>query len=240
MAKDLGHRWDGVHYYKPGAQLVWDTIIPELQALRVSVSTRSHAVSARPNAEGAVDGAAQTVPIESAVRRCRGRRRRRGCRRPGAGWRPRASARRPRGCRARPPARTGASSSVKQCSAAHAATSAPNPPVSTSSCTTSSRCVRGHADSATRSWSHGDDACAGRSTSTSMPVARPARLGRLQRLLDGGAPRHDREVVARAGARRPRRTGSRSRAGGNGSTVYGWRSRCLCSRNSTGSSQRNA
>jgi len=35
IAKDLGHRWDGVHYYKPGAQLVWDTIIPELQALRV-------------------------------------------------------------------------------------------------------------------------------------------------------------------------------------------------------------
>ena len=35
IAKDLGHRWDGVHYYKPGAQLVWDTIVPELQQLRV-------------------------------------------------------------------------------------------------------------------------------------------------------------------------------------------------------------
>jgi hypothetical protein len=35
IAKDLGHRWDGVHYYKPGAQLVWDTIVPEIQQLRV-------------------------------------------------------------------------------------------------------------------------------------------------------------------------------------------------------------
>lgn len=35
VAKDVGQRWDGVHYYKPGAQLVWDTITPELQAIRV-------------------------------------------------------------------------------------------------------------------------------------------------------------------------------------------------------------
>ena len=35
LAKDLGHRWDGVHYYKPGAQLVWDTIVPQLLQLRV-------------------------------------------------------------------------------------------------------------------------------------------------------------------------------------------------------------
>ncbi len=35
LATDLGHRWDGVHYYKPGAQLVWDTIAPELLNLRV-------------------------------------------------------------------------------------------------------------------------------------------------------------------------------------------------------------
>lgn len=35
VAKDVGQRWDGVHYYKPGAQLVWDTITPELQAIKL-------------------------------------------------------------------------------------------------------------------------------------------------------------------------------------------------------------
>ncbi len=35
VSTDRGNRWDGVHYYKPGAKLVWDTLIPELQALRV-------------------------------------------------------------------------------------------------------------------------------------------------------------------------------------------------------------
>ena len=35
QAKDLNQRWDGVHYYKPGAQLVWDTVTPQLLALQV-------------------------------------------------------------------------------------------------------------------------------------------------------------------------------------------------------------
>jgi len=35
QAKDLNQRWDGVHYYKPGAQLVWDTVTPQLLALKV-------------------------------------------------------------------------------------------------------------------------------------------------------------------------------------------------------------
>ncbi len=30
VATDLGYRWDGVHYYRPGAKLVFDTITPEL------------------------------------------------------------------------------------------------------------------------------------------------------------------------------------------------------------------
>jgi peptidoglycan/LPS O-acetylase OafA/YrhL len=33
IAKDLGYRWDGVHYYRPGAKLVFDTITPELLAI---------------------------------------------------------------------------------------------------------------------------------------------------------------------------------------------------------------
>ena len=30
VATDLGYRWDGVHYYRPGAKLVFDTITPAL------------------------------------------------------------------------------------------------------------------------------------------------------------------------------------------------------------------
>ena len=30
IATDLGYRWDGVHYYRPGAKLVFDTITPAL------------------------------------------------------------------------------------------------------------------------------------------------------------------------------------------------------------------
>ncbi len=30
IAADLGYRWDGVHYYRPGAKLVFDTITPAL------------------------------------------------------------------------------------------------------------------------------------------------------------------------------------------------------------------
>ena len=33
VATDLGHRWDGVHVYKPGAKLIFDTIAPALLAL---------------------------------------------------------------------------------------------------------------------------------------------------------------------------------------------------------------
>ena len=35
IATDLGYRWDGVHYYRPGAKLVFDTIAPQLLALPV-------------------------------------------------------------------------------------------------------------------------------------------------------------------------------------------------------------
>jgi hypothetical protein len=30
IATDLGHRWDGVHVYKPGAKLIYETIAPDL------------------------------------------------------------------------------------------------------------------------------------------------------------------------------------------------------------------
>ena len=30
IATDLGHRWDGVHVYKPGAKLIYETIAPAL------------------------------------------------------------------------------------------------------------------------------------------------------------------------------------------------------------------
>ena len=33
VATDLAYRWDGVHYYRPGAKLVFDTITPELIAI---------------------------------------------------------------------------------------------------------------------------------------------------------------------------------------------------------------
>ena len=33
IATDLGHRWDGVHVYKPGAKLIYETIAPTLLAL---------------------------------------------------------------------------------------------------------------------------------------------------------------------------------------------------------------
>jgi peptidoglycan/LPS O-acetylase OafA/YrhL len=36
VATNLDYRWDGVHYYRPGASLVWSTITPSLLALPVS------------------------------------------------------------------------------------------------------------------------------------------------------------------------------------------------------------
>jgi peptidoglycan/LPS O-acetylase OafA/YrhL len=35
IATDLGYRWDGVHYYRPGAKLVFETIAPQLLAITV-------------------------------------------------------------------------------------------------------------------------------------------------------------------------------------------------------------
>jgi peptidoglycan/LPS O-acetylase OafA/YrhL len=35
IATDLGYRWDGVHYYRPGAKLVFDTITPQLLSIPV-------------------------------------------------------------------------------------------------------------------------------------------------------------------------------------------------------------
>ncbi|HEY3485166.1 MAG TPA: SGNH hydrolase domain-containing protein, partial [Ilumatobacteraceae bacterium] len=35
IATDLGHRWDGVHVYKPGANLIYETIAPALLAIPV-------------------------------------------------------------------------------------------------------------------------------------------------------------------------------------------------------------
>ena len=35
IASDLGYRWDGVHVYKPGAKLIYETIAPALLALPV-------------------------------------------------------------------------------------------------------------------------------------------------------------------------------------------------------------
>jgi hypothetical protein len=34
VATSLDYRWDGVHVYRPGAKLVFDTIAPALLALR--------------------------------------------------------------------------------------------------------------------------------------------------------------------------------------------------------------
>jgi peptidoglycan/LPS O-acetylase OafA/YrhL len=36
IATDLGYRWDGVHYYRPGAKLVFDTIAAQLLAMPVT------------------------------------------------------------------------------------------------------------------------------------------------------------------------------------------------------------
>ena len=33
VATDVGMRWDGVHVYKPGAKLIYDTIAPALLAM---------------------------------------------------------------------------------------------------------------------------------------------------------------------------------------------------------------
>jgi lysophospholipase L1-like esterase len=33
IATDLGYRWDGVHVYKPGAKLIYETIAPALLAI---------------------------------------------------------------------------------------------------------------------------------------------------------------------------------------------------------------
>jgi hypothetical protein len=33
IATDLGYRWDGVHVYKPGANLIFETVAPQLLAL---------------------------------------------------------------------------------------------------------------------------------------------------------------------------------------------------------------
>jgi hypothetical protein len=35
ISTDLGHRWDGVHVYKPGANLIYTTIAPALLAIQV-------------------------------------------------------------------------------------------------------------------------------------------------------------------------------------------------------------
>jgi hypothetical protein len=35
IASDLGYRWDGVHVYKPGADLIYETIAPALLAIPV-------------------------------------------------------------------------------------------------------------------------------------------------------------------------------------------------------------
>ena len=33
VSSDLGYRWDGVHVYKPGAKLIYETIAPALLAI---------------------------------------------------------------------------------------------------------------------------------------------------------------------------------------------------------------
>ena len=33
IATDIGYRWDGVHVYEPGANLIYETIAPSLLAL---------------------------------------------------------------------------------------------------------------------------------------------------------------------------------------------------------------
>jgi hypothetical protein len=36
IATDVGYRWDGVHVYKPGANLIYSTIAPQLLQLAAS------------------------------------------------------------------------------------------------------------------------------------------------------------------------------------------------------------
>jgi len=36
IATDLGYRWDGVHVYKPGANLIYETIASSLLAIPVA------------------------------------------------------------------------------------------------------------------------------------------------------------------------------------------------------------
>ena len=33
IASDLNYRWDGVHVYKPGANLIFQAVTPQLEAL---------------------------------------------------------------------------------------------------------------------------------------------------------------------------------------------------------------
>ena len=35
ISTDLGYRWDGVHVYKPGAKLIYETVAPALLAIPV-------------------------------------------------------------------------------------------------------------------------------------------------------------------------------------------------------------
>ena len=91
----------------------------------------------------------------------------------------------------------------------------PNPAVSTSSCTTSEPVGAAHrlADDLVvprRDGAQVDD--------LDLGAVRFLRLlRRLQRLLDRGAPRHDRDVVGPVGGCRRRRTGARSPPAGYGS-----------------------
>ena len=41
MATDVGMRWDGVHVYKPGAKLIFDTIAPALLAMLTGCAFRA-------------------------------------------------------------------------------------------------------------------------------------------------------------------------------------------------------
>ena len=42
IATDLGYRWDGVHYYRPGAKLVFDTITPALLQIPLLTPPGAH------------------------------------------------------------------------------------------------------------------------------------------------------------------------------------------------------
>ena len=45
IATNLGYRWDGVHVYKPGAKLIFETIAPALLAIRAPEIGRSRLTS---------------------------------------------------------------------------------------------------------------------------------------------------------------------------------------------------